>query len=170
MDGINKQLKTDAAPKFTHKEYAVQVKPDGVHFAGGIVFTGNSIVNHLSGCVRCAVLAATLGHGVDQALRRLQYADMADALLYDAAANALMEQVCDEAQKQIAESAGMRGFSTTARFSPGYGDFSLAHQPAILKLSGASKELGIVLSENGLMLPQKSVTAVIGLRGNAIIK
>ena len=162
MININEQLISAAAPKFVYQEYAVQVKPDGIYFPGGAIFTGASIAGRLKGCEYAAVLAATLGHGVDASLRRLQYTDMAAAVSFDAAANALIEQVCDEAQREIAESAARRGFTLTARFSPGYGDFSLDHQPALLKLAGAAKEIGIALSEDNLMLPQKSVTAVIG--------
>jgi len=168
MTDNNKQLPLGAVPRFVYKEYAVQVRPGGVFFPGGVIFTGASIVGHLKGCAYAVVLAATLGHGADTTLRRLQHVDMAAAVSADADANALVEQVCDEAEKEIGESAARRGFAVTTRFSPGYGDFSLAHQPAMLKLSGAGRELGIALSENNLMLPQKSISAIIGLRQVAV--
>jgi len=49
----------------------------------------------------------------------------------------------------------------TPRFSPGYGDLSLDHQKGLLKYVEADK-IGISLSETMVMLPEKSITAVIG--------
>ena len=49
-----------------------------------LALTGKDIVNHLVGCTKVALVAATLGSGVDTLLRRLQKTEMAKALLTDA--------------------------------------------------------------------------------------
>ena len=54
----------------------------------------------------------------------------------------------------------------TTRFSPGYGDFSLEHQPALLSLLDTQRRIGLTLSEGGMMLPTKSVTAIVGIRAS----
>lgn len=51
----------------------------------------------------------------------------------------------------------------TDRFSPGYGDLPLKHQPDVLRLLEAQKRLGINLTSSGLMIPRKSVTAIMGI-------
>ena len=48
------------------------------------------------------------------------------------------------------------------RYSPDYGDFDLEYQSEVLELSGGY-EIGIPLTENNVMIPLKSVTALIGL-------
>ena len=53
------------------------------------------------------------------------------------------------------------------RFSAGYGDFSLEHQRDFVRCLDVTRKLGITLSDSLLMTPTKSVTAVIGLGGNA---
>lgn len=162
MSDVFDKLTAAAAPRAVYKEFDIEVKPDGVYFPGGIIFSGNSVVGHLAGCSKCAVMAATLGAGVDRALRRLQCADMAAAVEFDGRANAFIERLCDETEREIAVSARRQGFGITSRFSPGYGDFALSGQSALLALTNAAREAGITVNADGLLLPQKSVTAVIG--------
>lgn len=49
------------------------------------------------------------------------------------------------------------------RYSPGYGDLSLDVQSSFLKALNAQKTIGLFLSEGGVMQPEKSVTALMGL-------
>ena len=56
-----------------------------------------------------------------------------------------------------------KGLYLRPRFSPGYGDFSLSCQRAVLDALDAGKHLGIKLTDSFLMMPSKSVTAVIGV-------
>ena len=50
----------------------------------------------------------------------------------------------------------------TPRFSPGYGDWELSAQKDILRVCGGN-QIGISVSDNFMMSPQKSVSAVFGL-------
>jgi cobalamin-dependent methionine synthase I len=52
------------------------------------------------------------------------------------------------------------------RFSPGYGDLPLNVQAKFLEIMQASKKLGIYLNESDLMIPRKSVTAILGVFEN----
>ena len=157
-------IEAEAEPRFVFREYDIEVRSDGVYFKDGAVFKGVSLSKHLEGCKICAVFAATLGHGIDKTIRRLQFTDMAAAFIYDACANAFIEEVCDKAQKEIAERAVEKGFVVTKRYSPGYGDFGLYNQAALLKLANAGAVIGISLTGDNLLIPQKSVTAVIGYK------
>ena len=164
MSNIYAKLKEIVAVKSAVKEYAIEIKKDGVIVDGCIIFRGADLSKHLVGCTRCAIMAVTLGTEVDRRLRRLQFSDMAAALDFDAAANVYIEEVCDRLEAKIAASAFAVGFRITKRFSPGYGDFPLDSQPALLSLTNATKEAGITVSPNNLLLPQKTVTAVIGYK------
>ena len=48
------------------------------------------------------------------------------------------------------------------RFSPGYGDFPLECQGMLLEALEAGKRIGIKLTDSLLMMPSKSVSAVMG--------
>lgn len=49
------------------------------------------------------------------------------------------------------------------RFSPGYGDFRLSCQQFFFDALEISKRIGVYLTESFLMVPFKSITAVIGI-------
>jgi len=50
----------------------------------------------------------------------------------------------------------------TDRFSPGYGDLPLEVQPALLEAAQAHR-IGVTAAPSLMMIPQKSVSALIGL-------
>ena len=52
---------------------------------------------------------------------------------------------------------------TNGRFSPGYGDFPLEAQPSIVRTLRADIRLGLTVLPTHLLLPTKSITAVLGL-------
>ena len=106
-------------------------------------------------------MAATLGMEVEQLLRRTQARDMALAVILDAAASAAIENVCDNLCADLAETFAPRYL--TERFSPGYGDLPISQQAELFRLLDIARRIGISLSESGLMVPQKSVTALIGV-------
>lgn len=122
---------------------------------------GEDIAAHLQGCPQAVVLAATLGAETETLIRRAQRRDMAEALLLDACAAAAMEHVCDNFCADLA--AASAPARLTARYSPGYGDFPLSEQRQIFALLDVTRRVGVSLTESGLMLPQKSVTALIGV-------
>ena len=49
------------------------------------------------------------------------------------------------------------------RFSPGYGDLPLETQRPLLQILDSGRRAGIVLSDTMLMIPSKSVSAIIGV-------
>lgn len=124
---------------------------------------GKDIAAHLAESVEVVLMAVTLGHGVDQELRRLSLTDPLGQVVFDAAATAMVEQLADETEAHIRNEAHERGLYCSWRFSPGYGDLPLDVQPDILGRLDATRRLGITLTASNLMVPTKSVTAVVGL-------
>ena len=106
-------------------------------------------------------MLCTLGAGFDSLLRTWERRDMARAVLLDACGSAYAEAGCDAAEEEI-RAAHPRLFLTD-RFSPGYDDLPLDLQDDFLRLLEGEKRLGVQAAESHLLLPMKSVTAVIGL-------
>lgn len=125
------------------------------------ILIGQDIQNHLELCSQVILFCATLSQGADTCIRIAQTSDVLAGMMTDAMASALTEQLCDEAEQEILSQFPEK-FSTW-RFSPGYGDMPLEVQPDFLRIINADKRLGICVSEGGLLIPTKSVTAVIGL-------
>ena len=54
--------------------------------------------------------------------------------------------------------------SLVSRYSPGYGDFPLTAQRELLSLLDAPRKVGVSLTDTLLMVPSKSVSAIIGVK------
>lgn len=143
-----------AAPRFVCGLYERQTL--------GSMLTGRDIEAHLAGCGVCALLGVTLGEGVDRAVRRAGIGDVAAAMAADALASALAEQAADEAERLLTARLAGSGLYLTPRYSPGYGDWPLAAQARIAALLDLPKNLGVSVTDSFLMLPRKSVTALLG--------
>ena len=109
------------------------------------------------------LMAVTLGHESERSLKRAVAVNPTDGLLLDAMASSMVEDAADSLQALIRSSAAEQGLYAGNRFSPGYGDLPLDVQPRFLDALGAGKLLGISVTDGNLMIPSKSITAVIGL-------
>lgn len=155
-----KRLKEVCTPKIVYREFAVERKGDGIYLLSEY-FGGEDIKKHLEGCERCILMSLTLGVRADGLLRTLESSDMSAAVVCDTLCSVLTEQLCDEAQSQIA--AEYSGRFITQRYSPGYGDLPLDTNKSIAKLLDTPKRIGVSVTESCLLLPRKSVTAIIGI-------
>ncbi|MCD8143110.1 MAG: vitamin B12 dependent methionine synthase, activation domain protein [Clostridiales bacterium] len=131
--------------------------------AAGLTLEGEDMKGLLSGCHEAVFLAATLGPEVEQLLRRAEVVDMAQALTLDAAASAAIEAVCDNLEADFRQAYAAEGLYLTDRFSPGYGDLPLAQQKDFCALLDTQRRIGLTLSGSCIMVPRKSVTAVMGV-------
>lgn len=120
------------------------------------LFGSRQLAEHLQGCGEAALLAATLGAQADQRIRRAEAVDMARAAVLHACAAAIIEAYCDKVQASVPG-------AKRSRFSPGYGDFPLSGQRALLQRTEAAKRIGLYLTEAGMLVPVKSITAVMGI-------
>jgi cobalamin-dependent methionine synthase I len=80
----------------------------------------------------------------------------------DALASAAIEALCDGIQAELAAELP-EGYYLTGRFSCGYGDLPLEIQPEILAVLNTQKTIGLFCNQNNILLPRKSVTAVMGV-------
>ncbi len=162
-----KKLLEGIKPDFTFRCFDICIDEDGVLIEGTpFVLKGNDIKNHLLECQKVVLMCATLGISSDKLMRQLSVSDVTENFITDALASALIEQVCDNAEREIKNK--FPDWFMTWRFSPGYGDFPIEQQSDFLSVTEASKRIGVYLSEGGMMIPSKSVTAVIGLSKNKI--
>ena len=114
-------------------------------------------------CEKILVFAATLGVGADYLIQKYNRLEMSRAVILQAASAAMIEEYCDQVCEGLKKEYEEKGLYLRPRFSPGYGDFSLSCQSAVLDALDAGKHLGIKLTDSFLMMPSKSVTAVIGV-------
>lgn len=156
-------------PAFVYRETAVNFAADGVYFDGvDAVFSGNDIKNHIKGCERAVILAATVSAEADKLIRQTSVIGMAEALAVDCLCSSAIEQVCNKAEEEIFSANPVK--FRTWRFSPGYGDLPITLQKNLISALNAHRRIGLTVTENCLLIPSKSVTAVIGISDNYIEK
>lgn len=127
---------------------------------------GNSITRHLSPCEKVLCIAVTVGEEIENEVTRRFSADKyVESILLDAAATAAVEQAADALELAIAPQIFKDGYKMRSRFSPGYGDWALDNQEKFFEITGA-KEIGMSLSSAMMLIPRKSITAIIGLEKN----
>jgi hypothetical protein len=129
---------------------------------GEININSLDLARHLCGCEKAVLLAATLGTGADNLIRRYNALDMEKALVAQAVCTVMIEEYCDNVVCEASQSALLEGLYPTSRFSPGYGDFDIIRQKDILKLLDCEKRIALTLTEGYMLIPSKSVTAIVG--------
>ena len=150
-----------ATPRYYYRSFELSWD-DGKISAAGMDLTCNSLKRNLAGCREVIFFAATLGNGIDILMNRYQKTDMPRAVILQATAATAIEAYCNEAQREI-EALIEKGCFLRPRFSPGYGDLPLDIQGDFLRVLEAYKKVGIALSDGNVMIPEKSVTALMGV-------
>ena len=141
-ENIEAQFVTDRVP-YTAVE-------GGNITAGTLSFTSKDLAKNHEGCSETVMFAATLGPEIDMLVKRYQKINLTRAY-------------CDSINNQIKKNMEAEGKNCKPRFSPGYGDLSITIQKDFLQALNADKTVGLSLSEGNFMIPEKSVTAFIGV-------
>lgn len=162
LDKAELKIRSRLAPKYVYRETELRFENGGVRLACmDKPFIGADIMNHLTGCTKAVILAATLTAEADKLIRQAQFSDMAEALAADCLCSAAIEQVCDRAEEEIF--AQLKYPYRTWRFSPGYGDLPIEFQKELLAALNAQRRIGLTVTESCVLIPAKSVTAIIGV-------
>ena len=157
-----KELTEKLVPRFVYKVFSVEHTESGAFLPeAGLALPGKMAKSMLQCCGQAALLCCTLGAEFDRLLRMTQARDMAKASILNACGSAYAEAGCNEAEKEI--DSRYPNLYLTDRFSPGYGDLPLSIQPSFITALDADRRLGVTVTDSLLMLPAKTVTAVIGL-------
>ena len=168
-DECEQHLLSAVTPKFVYAVFDIEHSENSIEVSGTpLTLKGHDISAHLADCEQCVLFAATLGAGADAVIRGYESAAMEKAVIADCMASAAIEQVCDRAETEIREKLPDKHF--TWRFSPGYGDLPLNIQRDFLNVLNAQKRIGLTVTESLILIPRKSVTAVIGVSEREIPK
>lgn len=139
-------------------------KDEGIKVEGtSLVLEGKAIQALLSDCEQCVLLAVTLGQKVDARLRTLQVTDLSKAVIMDFCASSMVEQLCNQVDAHLREEWKQRNKYLTDRFSPGYGDLPIEIQCTFCEVLDTARRMGLHVTSSGLMVPRKSITAIIGI-------
>lgn len=162
IDACEQKLLEVIVPRYLYNCYDISLSDGIVTVANSsLELRGKDIYNHLKGCTKAIFMCATLSGEVDALIRKAQITDITKALIIDSLASAGIESVCNQIDELIVSE--YPDYYTTWRFSPGYGDFPISIQRSFLDILNAPKRIGLTVNSGNILIPTKSVTAIIGL-------
>ncbi len=118
----------------------------------------NSLKKNLDGCDYAYIFAATTGVEAQRYLERCRIISPLKGIVADCVGSAAIEAFCDKINSSFENCECLR-----PRFSPGYGDMPLECQKNIVEFLQTKKNIGMGLTDSMMMIPVKSVTAIIGI-------
>lgn len=132
-------------------------------YAGNLELNGDDIQKHLENCTNALFMAVTLGVPIDNLIRKYEAVNMAKAIVIDTICNILIDDIADEYENKYRDKLKQENLYLTSRFSPGYGDLSINLQKNIISILDANRKIGLTVSDSGLLIPKKSITAILGI-------
>jgi hypothetical protein len=164
VDSLIKETTDISRPRFIYNIFETE-KNNGIILKNtNLILEGKDIARHLEKSEKCAVLCATLGSEIEMKINYYSKTELLKSVIMDACASTLIEALCDNAEDIIKKEAEKSGYFITSRYSPGYGDFDISVQKALLNIIEAPKKIGVTVTSSFIMLPRKSVSAVIGFQ------
>ena len=166
---VVERLELDIEPRGVRRVFAVDatgVDEQGepcIRLVGtNVELRGRDIYRHLKDARFAALMACTLGMDAERRLRTTGAQQPLEGAVLDAACSAYVEAAVEQMDQQVKAAAAAHGLAGNWRFSPGYGDWPLEQQPELIRVTKC-ESIGITLSESKMLVPRKSVTAIIGL-------
>ncbi len=161
IDECERELLKAARPQFVWKAFNIErgfaLSLEDCDFR----LEGEDIEKHLRGCDKAAVICATLSSDTDRFIKKLDVSDSMKSVITDALANAMVEQVAEDARQDVLYS--MAGYSTTWIFGAGYGDFPIECSPMLVASVDAVRKIGVCCTATNMLTPKKTILGVIGL-------
>lgn len=162
IDRAESEVMAASRPKHVYRHVTISHDLSQV-FIESICADSKDLAAHLRGCTEGFLFACTLGVGVDSLVKRYSFTDVPMLPVIQATAAAYIEYYADTAQRELEEYVRGRKLYLRPRYSPGYGDFPLSWQKNFFNLLEIPKKIGVTLTDSFMMVPFKSITAVIGL-------
>lgn len=147
-------------PAINYADLRINSKTDDAIVLEEQTFHSSFLSEHLEDSDKLTVYIATIGSTLEDKIEAQE--ENIRSLVLDSIGSEATEALAEKFSKLTQKRAGLDGAKEiTSRFSPGYGDFNLRNQEKIFSLLSPQK-VGVELTENFLMVPQKTTSGVIG--------
>jgi len=141
-------------------------KNDGekIVLSGDIIFESRTVAELLKDCSEILIMGATAGERITRSILRNSKGNFTRGVVLDAVASEMVDDCLPWMMNYFNNQLRRQNKQLTKkRLSAGYGDFNLRNQKKIFSLLNL-KKLGISLNESSIFIPEKSVTAVTGIK------
>ena len=130
---------------------------------GYILRFSSSIIEQLKEVTHLLVGVVTIGSSLENKVSELFFqGEYLRALALDAVGSVAVEDFSQKVRNLARQEVIEQDFQTSRHFSPGYSGWDVSQQEVIFKIIPADK-IGVKLTKGYMMLPQKSLSWVIGV-------
>jgi len=136
-----------------------------VELEGGAIATSATLASSLRGSAAALLFVVTLGPRLDERVSQLFEAmDGLEGLFLDTAGWVVVQSALGAVRRELGRRARADGYRVTRRAGPGYLDWPLAEQSALVGTLAAGETLpAIEVLDSGAILPEKTITGLYGL-------
>lgn len=129
-----------------------------------LIFHSRKLSVFLRDCKEAVLMGATAGNTIMDAIKKKTgQNDLATAVVYDATASEMTDAALDWLMNYINRILRRESkYLLPRRFSAGYADFNLENQKIIYEHL-QMKTIGVTITPNFILIPEKSVTAISGI-------
>lgn len=161
----------DITPKFLDpkggfavlSDKKVKFENDHILINGTTLRCEKTISRYLKSSESLAILVASIGSRLENLSKQfMDEGDLLKGYIIDKAASELVEKTADLLESELAEYARSKHFKITNRYSPGYCGWSVNDQHNLFSFL-PENFCGVSLTESALMLPIKSISAIVGI-------
>lgn len=157
-------IKDKINPRYMLRVYPIKREKLSIVIKGtDLKLESEDLYNLLKECDKCIVMAITLGFEAEKEIRKYSYSELTKSIIIDSCATTAIEEVCDFVQDELEKELFQKGEYLTTRYSPGYGDLPIEKNIDIINLLNTQKEIGLTITGSGIMIPRKSVVAIMGI-------
>ena len=141
-----------------------RVDPPLIVLGAGVDIRSAKLAGFLNGCKEALFIGSTAGGAVMDAIRKdTEEGDMTRGVVIDAVASEMTDAALDWIMGFFNRLLARENARLTrGRFSAGYGDFLLENQKMMYDMLKLDR-IGVTINENFILIPEKSVTAVVGI-------
>ncbi|MCK4994324.1 MAG: methionine synthase [Candidatus Omnitrophica bacterium] len=143
----------------------LNIENNVVNLVSGISFQSKDLSVLFSGSDEVLFMGVTAGVEIAKTITEYSNGEnVTVAVVYDALASEMTDAALDWVGKFFSNSLSRESKCLTKRrFSAGYGDFALKNQKTIFEVLEMEK-LGISITEEFILIPEKTVTALAGIQ------
>lgn len=145
-------------------EADIKVADGVITLNDAVTWKSEKLSANLADCRKLIIFGVTAGREiVERSIAAFDNAVASDGAIFDAVGSESVEASADALEDYLRRQYARTGqVLVKRRFSPGYGDWALTAQKDIFNILPMDK-IGVKLSPELIMAPEKSITAVIGI-------
>ncbi len=146
------------------REILAENSGEKISFKNGFSFKSKNLSRFLKDSIEVVFMGATAGKEIMDKIKEFENEDFEKSIIFDAVASEMTDSCLDWLMDYFNQLLRREGkILSTNRFSAGYGDFDLKNQKVIYDFLDMRK-IGVDITENHILIPEKSVTAIAGVK------